>query len=173
MEKGVNPDLFVNDGSFMEKFKQLQQDKHEKDFAEESKSGTAANSILSIKPVVISNKRSLEIKSSDMKKPSPSGSSGKLAFSLKQKSKIVSAPVKLAEDEEDDRAESEPGISEESTKRLKLGQSDAFNSKPDNGDGNDFLFTQFHTLRNMVIFSFNYLFPSTFLIRCAGFSFKS
>lgn len=164
MEKSVNPDLFVNDGSFMEKFKQLQQDKHEKDFAEESKSGTAANSILSIKPVVIANKRPLEIKSSDMKKSSPSGSSGKLAFSLKQKSKIVSAPVKLIEDEEEDREVSEPGISDESAKRQKLGQSDAFKSKPDNGDGNDFLFPLSHTLRNMVIFFLNYLFSSTYFL---------
>ncbi|XP_020598882.1 SURP and G-patch domain-containing protein 1-like protein isoform X2 [Phalaenopsis equestris] len=134
MGKGVNPDLFVNDGSFMEKFKQLQQDKHEKEFAEEAKSGTGSNSVLSVKPIVVANKRPLEIKSSDMKKPSLSGSGGKLAFSLKQKSKIVSAPVKLAEDEEEDGGESEAGISEDSAKRQKLGQLGDSKSKPDNGD---------------------------------------
>ncbi|KAH0461804.1 hypothetical protein IEQ34_009379 [Dendrobium chrysotoxum] len=133
MGKGANPDLFVNDGSFMEKFKQLQQDNHEKEFSDESKSGTTTNSTLSIKPIAIPNKRPLEIKSTDIKKPSPSGSSGKLAFSLKQKSKIVSAPVKLAEDEEDDRGESEAGISEPA-KRHKPGQLNASKSKAENGD---------------------------------------
>ncbi|KAK8914161.1 SURP and G-patch domain-containing protein 1-like protein [Platanthera zijinensis] len=132
MGKGVNPDLFVNDGSFLEKFKQLQQTGAEKEVAEESKSGTTPGSIQSIKPIVIANKRPLEIKSSDMKKPSSSGSGGKFAFSLKQKSKIVSAPVKLVEDEED-QGEPESGITE-SGKRRKLGQLDASRSESEKGD---------------------------------------
>lgn len=157
MGKGVNPDLFVNDGSFLEKFKQLQQNNNEKEVHQESKSGTATSSIHSIKPIVIANKRPLEIKSSDAKKPSSSGSSGKLAFSLKQKSKIVSAPVKLAEDEEEDQEEPELEISE-SGKRQKLGQSDASNSKSEKGDGNVFFFTHSPTLINMVIFFWYYAF---------------
>ncbi|PKA51336.1 SURP and G-patch domain-containing protein 1-like protein [Apostasia shenzhenica] len=134
MDKGVNPHLFVNDGSFMEKFRQLQQEKQEKEAGEESKSGIPASSTPSIKPIVISNKRLLDVKSSDVKKPNPSSSNGKLAFSLKQKSKVAPAPIRLAEDEEEDRGEADAGISDESSKRQKLGQFDSSKPSSEKGD---------------------------------------
>ena len=96
MDKGPPPALFVNDGSFMEKFKQLQQEQ------EKEKN----NKLSEPKPIkVVSG--SLAPKTSisrvnDTRKTSQAGSSGKLAFSLKQKSKLVPPPVKLADDEEEE-----------------------------------------------------------------------
>ncbi|KAG0457634.1 hypothetical protein HPP92_022500 [Vanilla planifolia] len=133
MEKGVNPDLFVNDGSFMEKFKQLQQDKVENTASEGSKTCNSTSSVSSVKPIALVNKRPLEFKSTDAKKPSASGSSGKLAFSLKQKSKIAAAPVILAEDEEEDTVASEAAPSDDSAKRQKLVQLDASKSRSEKG----------------------------------------
>ncbi|KAG0562939.1 hypothetical protein KC19_9G184700 [Ceratodon purpureus] len=87
---------FPNDGSFLERFKQSQQ--------------SGASESAKTSPVV-----SMTIKSSKPSfngkggAPSPSGSvskgvlpNGKLAFSLKQKSKLPVAPIKLGEDEDDE-----------------------------------------------------------------------
>ena len=103
MEKGAASGLFVNDGSFMERFKQLQQEKEKG----ESKLGTNVSGTITPKPA--------------------NSKSGKLAFSLKQKSKLVVPPVKLGEDEDEDKDEKDTGnISGDGpVKRQKLGQVDA------------------------------------------------
>lgn len=87
---------FPNDGSFLERFKQQQQN--------------APSEPTKTSPVV-----SMTIKSSKSSSnskgavPSPPGSApkgslpnGKLAFSLKQKSKLAVNPLKLGEDEDDE-----------------------------------------------------------------------
>lgn len=125
MEKGTPSSLFVNDGSFMERFKQLQQDKDkekEKEkgstFVEESKpvkivSGKLAPKLFMKKPTLDAQKTNLAI------------SGGKLAFSLKQKSKLVAPPVKLGADEDEDETDAENGSADVAVKRQKLGQPDA------------------------------------------------
>lgn len=72
---------FPNDGSFLERFKQQQQN-------------------VSSSPVVKSSSNSKGAASGGVAKGSVSN--GKLAFSLKQKSKLAVAPVKLGEDEDDE-----------------------------------------------------------------------
>lgn len=125
MEKGTRSSLFVNDGSFMERFKQLQQDKDkekEKEkgstFVEESKpikivSGNLTPKLSMKKPTLEAQKTNLAI------------SGGKLAFSLKQKSKLVAPPVKLGADEDEDETDAENGSADVPVKRQKLGQPDA------------------------------------------------
>ncbi|KAL4601172.1 hypothetical protein ACJW31_11G181300 [Castanea mollissima] len=123
MDKGVPPSLFVNDGSFMERFKQLQQEKEKEKSAklEESKpikikSGSlTANSTIS---------RTSVDKTNDTQKKPQASSGGKLAFSLKQKSKIVAPPVKLA-DEDEDETDAGKVSADAPTKRLKLDHSDS------------------------------------------------
>ncbi|KAK1282939.1 SURP and G-patch domain-containing protein 1-like protein [Acorus calamus] len=131
MDKGVGSGLFVNDGSFMEKFKQLQQEKPAA--VEESKSGVMNSS--SFKPGSASSKM----------KPGMPTSGGKLAFSLKQKTKIAAAPVKLGADEEEEGdtdnvpneglAKKQKGQSnnEGTAKRQKLIQSDRAELAPPHG----------------------------------------
>ncbi|XP_020260686.1 LOW QUALITY PROTEIN: SURP and G-patch domain-containing protein 1-like protein [Asparagus officinalis] len=123
MEKKTDPSLFVNDGSFMERYRQLQQEKQAKEAAgaDEPKSSVSAGSSTVVKPAVIPNKRPMEIKGNDVKKPSPSPSNGKLAFSFKKKSKVVAPAIKLGEDDEEERGDSGSGSGEESVKRQKLG----------------------------------------------------
>ncbi|CAI8585113.1 unnamed protein product [Vicia faba] len=117
MDKGPPPTLFVNDGSFMERFRQLQQEQEKGKNAkpEESKPVKVVSGPLNPKPSIS--------KANDAKKPSQGSSSGKLAFSLKQKSKLVPAPVKLADDDED---EIDAGYvsNDAPTKRQKLVQDD-------------------------------------------------
>ncbi|OEL26385.1 SURP and G-patch domain-containing protein 1-like protein, partial [Dichanthelium oligosanthes] len=112
MDKG----LFTNDGSFMERFKQMQQEMHEKEKA-------AAASSAAPKPAnpkqgfaVAANKRPFELK-----KAGPVATGGKLAFSLK-KAKVAIAPVFAAEDDEEDAAGVER---EEPAKRQKSVKADA------------------------------------------------
>ncbi|XP_044490410.1 SURP and G-patch domain-containing protein 1-like protein [Mangifera indica] len=125
MERGTPPSLFVNDGSFMERFKQLQQGKDNEKVrekgstvVEESKpikivSGTSTPKISLRKPVV------------DTQKSGPATSGGKLAFSLKQKSKVVAPPVKFGADDDEDETDAENGSSDAPMKRQKLGQPEA------------------------------------------------
>ncbi|KAL6129788.1 hypothetical protein ACLB2K_073137 [Fragaria x ananassa] len=120
MDKGVTPSLFVNDGSFLERFKQLQQEKENGRGAavEDSKLGKAVSGNLTI------GKTSTESKANDTRKTRHAASGGKLAFSLKQKSKIVASAVKLGADEDEDR--DVVNVSGDApTKRQKLGESDA------------------------------------------------
>jgi splicing factor 4 len=97
MDKG----LFANDGSFMERFKQMQQEK-EKAAAAGGSLSVAPNPVNPKQPVVavVANKRPVKVKKSG---PIGSGLGGKLAFSLK-KAKIAVAPVFAPDDEDDDAA---------------------------------------------------------------------
>ncbi|KAJ6845204.1 SURP and G-patch domain-containing protein 1-like protein [Iris pallida] len=125
MEKGAKPSLFVNDGSFMERFRQLQQEKQDKGVpTEEPKPGVSSDASGPLKPGVFGSKRPLDTKSNDNKKPNSVVSNGKLAFSLKQKSKAVIPAVKLGEDEEEETGVQEPRTGDESAKRKKLGPLD-------------------------------------------------
>ncbi|KAF5736419.1 putative arginine/serine rich splicing factor sf4/14 [Tripterygium wilfordii] len=127
MDKRAPPSLFVNDGSFMERFKQLQQGKEKetekKDSIVDSKPKTVILGPATRKPSII--KTAVGSKTSDTRKTTPT-SGGKLAFSLKQKSKLVTPPVKLGGDEDDDEDEMDArNISGDVTaKRQKLGQSE-------------------------------------------------
>lgn len=80
------------------------------------------------------NKRQLDIKPNNMTKPSISTSGGKLAFSLKQKSKISVAPVKLGVDEDEPEEDAENAATEVSAKRQKSGQADSSSGSSGRGD---------------------------------------
>ncbi|EEF49180.1 SURP and G-patch domain-containing protein 1-like protein [Ricinus communis] len=127
MDKKAPSTLFVNDGSFMERFKQLQQEKGmdpEKDklaVEKESKPKTIISGTLAPKPST--GKISLQFKANNANKTPQPPSGGKLAFSLKQKSKIVTPVVKLGEDEDDADVGNVSG--DASAKRQKLSQSDS------------------------------------------------
>lgn len=119
MEGESNSGLFVNDGSFLERFKQLQQQQQKEQSSTEGlPMGVSLES-------VNSSKTSLTIKKSTSfkpaVKPAPAPANGKFAFSLKQKSKLAAAPVKLGGDE-DDEDDSEDGkrVLDRQSKRLKL-----------------------------------------------------
>ncbi|KAH1237272.1 SURP and G-patch domain-containing protein 1-like protein [Glycine soja] len=121
MDKGVPPSLFVNDGSFMERFKQLQQEQEKgKNVKLEDSKPIKVNSG-SLSPNHSITKTPVDLKVNDTRKTSQGGSSGKLAFSLKQKSKLVPPPVKLSADEDE---ETEAGYvsNDAPLKRQKLGQ---------------------------------------------------
>ncbi|KAG6761111.1 hypothetical protein POTOM_034306 [Populus tomentosa] len=130
MDKGAPSSLFVNDGSFMEKFKQLQQGnekEQEKDKGaaeKDSKPKTIVSGTVTPKPSF--GKVTMQFKTNDASKTSQTASGGKLAFSLKQKSKLVAPAVKLGEDDEDeDEADAVNTSGGVSAKRQKLGQLDA------------------------------------------------
>ncbi|KAG8391281.1 hypothetical protein BUALT_Bualt01G0171700 [Buddleja alternifolia] len=122
MDKATDPRLFVNDGSFMERFKQLQQEKDKKSEALE-KSSSGSSTYVTSTPKTVISKTSIEIKANGSNKKPQAVSSGKLAFSLKQKSKLVAPPVKFDEDED----EKDVGNSSDDgpMKRPKLGRFDA------------------------------------------------
>ncbi|XP_050113835.1 SURP and G-patch domain-containing protein 1-like protein isoform X2 [Malus sylvestris] len=123
MDKGVTPSLFVNDGSFMERFRQLQQekDKDKGSAADESRPSKVVPGTLT---PTTTGKTSAELKANDARKVA-AASGSKLAFSLKQKSKIVAPPVKLGADEDEDEADAANVAAGVPTKRQKLGQPDA------------------------------------------------
>ncbi|XP_027341338.1 SURP and G-patch domain-containing protein 1-like protein [Abrus precatorius] len=124
MDKGVPSSLFVNDGSFMERFKQLQQEqeKGKNVKAEDSKPIKVVSGSLSPNPSI--TKTSLDLKVNDTRKTSQGGSSGKLAFSLKQKSKLVPPPVKLVAEEDEEETYAGDVSNDAPLKRQKLGQED-------------------------------------------------
>ncbi|XP_068637880.1 SURP and G-patch domain-containing protein 1-like protein [Aristolochia californica] len=125
MDRGIGSGLFVNDGSFMERFKQLQEEKQQKDAAvEDSKSGAHINSSGFLRPNAAISKTVLSPKTSDIRKSTPSASNGKLAFSLKQKSKLTVAPVKLAAEEDEIEGDGGSVATVAPVKRQKLDQSD-------------------------------------------------
>lgn len=105
MDKGAPPPtIFVNDGSFMERFRQLQQEKDDaKDkvprVVEESKPVKIISGISNPRPSS-ATKVSIGLKTNDAQKKG-----GKLAFSLKQKSKLLAPPVKLGEQEDEDEGD--------------------------------------------------------------------
>ncbi|XP_022756756.1 SURP and G-patch domain-containing protein 1-like protein isoform X2 [Durio zibethinus] len=128
MEKGVPSSLFVNDGSFMERFKQLQQHKDENDKCatlEESKPPKIVKGSSATKPAISLNKIAMEYKPHDSRKTIQTSSGGKFAFSLKQKPKLVAPPVKLAADEDEEDQDAGKFLDDTPIKRQKLGQSDA------------------------------------------------
>ncbi|XP_040994213.1 SURP and G-patch domain-containing protein 1-like protein isoform X2 [Juglans microcarpa x Juglans regia] len=125
MDKGVPPSLFVNDGSFMERFKQLQQEKeNEKENSDKLKVPKPIK-IKSGPLTATINKTSVDFKTNDARKNPQAASGGKLAFSLKQKSKIVAPHVKLGADEDEDEIDAGKVSDDAPMKRQKLGQEDA------------------------------------------------
>ncbi|KAJ8460440.1 hypothetical protein OPV22_033366 [Ensete ventricosum] len=134
MEKGDGSGLFVNDGSFMERFKQLQQEKAAAAAANQSKSATLAVPSIDLKPSVIVSKRPLDVKVNDTKKSSTMASGGKLAFSLKQKGKVATMPVKFVADEEEETEEAEAVSGDEPVKRQKLSQGDSIHTSSQQQD---------------------------------------
>lgn len=114
MDKGPPPSLFVNDGSFMERFRQLQQEQEKGNNAklEEPKPIKVVSGPLTPNPSIG--------KANDAKRTSQGGSSGKLAFSLKPKSKLVPPPVKLA-DEDEEETDAGDVSNDAPSKRQKLG----------------------------------------------------
>lgn len=119
------PTLFVNDGSFMERFKQLQQQNGDKD--KEKDKGATSEEPKPIKlvagtsiPHSTSSKTNMQFKGGEIRKNPPSG---KLAFSLKQKSKLVT-PVKLGGDEDEDESDAVDASDNVPDKRQKLGSQD-------------------------------------------------
>ncbi|KAI9116464.1 hypothetical protein K1719_012631 [Acacia pycnantha] len=122
MDDGVPPSLFVNDGSFMERFKQLQQEQKKNEKLEDSKPIKIVSG--SLTPNLSMNKRtSADLKAYNTQKTSQAGSSGKLAFSIKQKSKLVPPPVKLSADDEEETDGSDVS-SDAPLKRQRLGSED-------------------------------------------------
>lgn len=119
--------LFANDGSFMERFKQMQEKEKEKAAAASSSTAAAAKAT-NPKPVVVAantpsaSKRPLELKGGEVKKAGSISSGAKLAFSLK-KNKVAVAPVKFAADDEDE--EDVGADREEPVKRQKYAQPEA------------------------------------------------
>ncbi|KAG7565374.1 G-patch domain [Arabidopsis suecica] len=116
--KGAPPSIFVNDGSFMERFRQLQQEKDkDKDKVVQVEDSKPVKIISNPKPSA--NKISIGLKTNDAQKKG-----GKLAFSLKQKSKLLAPPVKLGieEDEDEEDAKNDQGFG--SVKRQKIEQRD-------------------------------------------------
>lgn len=122
MDKGLPSNLLINDGSFMEKFKQLQQEKEkgkEKEADQEvvkrkqDHSGSLVLNSLGAKTV-------LDSCSSNVGKGTLASSGSKLAFSLKQKSKAVVPSVKLDEDEQEDEKGAGDASDDKSVKRQKL-----------------------------------------------------
>ncbi|KAL6964811.1 hypothetical protein U1Q18_035866 [Sarracenia purpurea var. burkii] len=126
MEKGKASSLFVNDGSFMEKFIQLQQEKGVA--LKDSKPHSTVSDISTPKAII--SKSSFGAKVNDTRKTTPVTSSGKLAFSLKQKSKLVAPPVKLSEDEDEEENEAGNASGNGLAKRQKLDQPDALEQSP-------------------------------------------
>ncbi|XP_057450740.1 SURP and G-patch domain-containing protein 1-like protein [Lotus japonicus] len=122
MDKGVPPAIFANDGSFMERFKQLQQEqgKGKNVNIKDSKPIKVISGSLSSNPSI--SKMSVDLKASDAHKTPQAGSSGKLAFSLKQKSKLVPPPVKLSADEDEEETDVADVPNDAPQKRQKLGQ---------------------------------------------------
>lgn len=140
MDKGVPPSLFVNDGSFMERFKQLQQEQEKgKNVKLEDSKPIKVNSG-SLSPNHSITKTPVDLKVNDTRKTSQGGSSGKLAFSLKQKSKLVPPPVKLSADEDEEETEAGYVSNDAPLKRQKLGQEEGIDQSSRQLDvGNYFL----------------------------------
>ncbi|CAI9103135.1 OLC1v1001577C3 [Oldenlandia corymbosa var. corymbosa] len=127
MEKAKESSLFVNDGSFMERFKQLQQEeqkeKEKNASVEQVKSGPSK--IGNSTPKLVIGKPIVSIKANGSQRTSQTGSSGKLAFSLKQKSRLVAPQVKFDEDEDEEGKEAENSPPDMPSKRQKLDATEA------------------------------------------------
>ncbi|CAN0877854.1 SURP and G-patch domain-containing protein 1-like protein [Linum grandiflorum] len=146
MDKKAPSSLFVNDGSFMERFRQLQQDNgkdQEKDKGTVEKESRPKPIIMgSVTPKPSVGKISMQLKGSGGRNTPQSASGGKLAFSLKQKSKIVAPAVRLGADEDDEDEVDAGNLSSDlPAKRQKLGRVDASEQSSRQEDvGNDCLY---------------------------------
>lgn len=126
MEKAADSSIFVNDGSFLERFKQRQQEEgkdKKSDTSVKSKSGS--NTSVTNTPKTVISKATLEFKANGSRKTNQAPSSGKLAFSLKQKSKLAAPSIKLGEDEDEDENDDGNLSDRVPMKRPKLDQQDA------------------------------------------------
>ena len=126
MEKGAAPSLFVNDGSFMERFKQLQQE-NEKEKGKGAKLEEPKQPVVvpaTSTPNPIPSKTNNISKTNGIRKTPLAATNGKLAFSLKQKSKLVPPPVKLGGDEDEEETDAGSLSGDLPMKRQKLGQKD-------------------------------------------------
>lgn len=132
MEKEAPSSLFVNDGSFMERFKQLQQEKAKDTCAPSGDSKQSSVGSRSSNPSA--TKTHLDCKANNSGKSSQPLSGGKLAFSLKQKSKLVAPPVKLAADEDEDDADARSNLGDTSVKRQKLIKQEAYEKSSGHDD---------------------------------------
>lgn len=123
MDKATGRSLFVNDGSFMERFKQLQKEKEKKsEVLDKSRSGSST--LVTSSPKTVISKSTVEFKANGSRKPNQATSSGKLAFSLKQKSKLVAPLVKFDEDGDEDDKDAGNFSDDGPMKRQKLSQLD-------------------------------------------------
>ena len=102
----------------MERFKQLQQ---EKDKDKKSSASEDPRPIKIVSATLTPNAAIGKTSGGETRKATQTAASGKLAFSLKQKSKLVSPPVKLGADEDEDET-GDGNSGDAPTKRQKLGQ---------------------------------------------------
>lgn len=137
------PTLFVNDGSFMERFKQLEQKQKDKKGStqEESRPINIVSGTLTPNSTA---KTSVEFKSNDKRKNTQTASSGKLAFSLKQKSKLVAPPVKLGADDDEDETDTGNASGDAPIKRQKLGKPDVPDQSSARSDVGNYCFYSRH-----------------------------
>ncbi|CAA0820730.1 SURP and G-patch domain-containing protein 1-like protein [Striga hermonthica] len=119
MDRGIDRGLFRNDGSSMGRFKNLQEEE------KGELSGKSRSSSVFITPdrKTVTSKPTVDNKASGSKI-----TSGKLAFSLKQKSKLAAPTVKFGEDEDEDEGDARKVADDGPTKRPKLAQ---FNNESD------------------------------------------
>ena len=138
----------------MERFKQLQQKNGEKD-KDKDKGATSEEP----KPIKIiagtsiphntSGKTSMQFKGGEIRKTAPTG---KLAFSLKQKSKLVAPSVKLGADEDEDEPDAVDASDHLPEKRQKLGPQDGTEQPVlQSGDGN----TNYYFILTLLSFGIN------------------
>ncbi|PIA53639.1 hypothetical protein AQUCO_00900306v1 [Aquilegia coerulea] len=132
MEKEKASSLFVNDGSFMERFKQLQEEQQKKGTKQEEARAVLNLSGTPKQTPGVNNV--VDSRINNTRKATPISSGGKLAFSLKQKSKLAAAPVKLGEDEDEDEGDVRDSACDGPVKRQKLVQHDASILKSEHGD---------------------------------------
>lgn len=123
MDKATGHGLFVNDGSFMERFKKLQQEEKKDELLEKSKSGSNMYTTATSKTVI--SKATMCSKANDSQRTTQAPSNGKLAFTLKQKSKLIAAPVTFDEDPVEDRVDARNSSDGGPIKRPKLVPLDA------------------------------------------------
>lgn len=122
MDKPAPSGLFVNDGSFMERFKQLQGEKAKEVDKAKNVGGSKPTAVVPGSSTVnlAYNKTPISIKANGPPKAIQPPSGGKLAFSLKQKSKLVAPPIKLGADEDEDENDGVTDSGDTSVKRQKV-----------------------------------------------------
>eukprot|EP00249_Psilotum_nudum_P020224 c27609_g1_i3 orf=448-1818(+) len=131
--EGVNSsEFFANDGSFLERFKQLQNGQGSSDISktpdssEAETSGATISSVEGLKSTITVKKATFlpaGFKLSSQKSPSPAAAApsasttGKLAFSLKQKSRLPVNPLKLIGDDEEEEDDGRTGSDRQAKKQ--------------------------------------------------------